>query len=528
MVVLYHYKNIENMDEILKYVQNQLVQAPFRLKSYTQDEQGKKYPQRHIYIKIDKYLRDFLHSPNARERWVIIPGLRGVGKTSILAQLISNHSQESGERRMLYISLDEVVNVLGSSLKDVLAAYEKILGESFERLTRPVFIFIDEAQYDPKWASVLKSVYDRSNKVFIACSGSSAVSLQTNPDVIRRAVFQKLFPTSFPEFLMIRDGKFPTKDLKKNIKEALFNAESAKDAYDKLKSIEQNVLSVWASIDRHHIDEYLKIGTLPFAIRVRDEARVYQTITLLLDKVINQDVQSLGRFDAKTLSHIKRVLFLLAESDMVSLQKLATTLETSVNTVANILEILEQAELLIRVMPYGSNTKKVRKPSKYHFMAFLLSNFLDNRALPELVIRVMPYGSNTKKVRKPSKYHFMSSAMRSAFLSVAGNEQIFAGQKGRLMEDIVAMTLYREFVANSRGSLNYDSVKSGADFILTIAERNIIPIEVGIGEKTGTQVRNTMKKIGSAKYGVVICRNNLALLEDANVVKVPLDFFLLI
>lgn len=489
MVVLYHPKSIENMEETLKYVQNQLVQAPFRLKPYTQDEQGKKYPQRHIYIKIDKYLRDFLHSPNARERWVIIPGLRGVGKTTILAQLFSNHIQESGERRMLYISLDEVVNVLGSSLKDVLVAYEKILGESFERLTKPVFIFIDEAQYDPKWASVLKSVYDRSNKVFIACSGSSAVSLQTNPDVIRRAVFQKLFPTSFPEFLMIRDGKFPVKDLKKNIKEALFNAESAKDAYGKLKNIEQNVLSVWASIDRHYIDEYLKIGTLPFAIRVRDEARVYQTITLLLDKVINQDVQSLGRFDAKTLSYIKRVLFLLAESDMVSLQKLSTTLETSVNTVSNILEVLEQAELLIRVMPYGSNTKKVRKPSKYHFM---------------------------------------SSAMRSAFLSVAGNEQIFAGQRGRLMEDIVAMTLYREFVASSRGSLNYDSVKSGADFILTIAEKNIIPVEVGMGEKTGTQVRNTIKKIGSAKYGVVICRNALALLEDANVVKVPLDFFLLI
>lgn len=489
MVVLYHPKSIENMEETLKYVQNQLVQAPFRLKPYTQDEQGKKYSQRHIYIKIDKYLRDFLHSPNARERWVIIQGLRGVGKTTILAQLFSNHIQESGERRMLYISLDEVVNVLGSSLKDVLVAYEKILGESFEKLTKPVFIFIDEAQYDPKWASVLKSVYDRSNKVFIACSGSSAVSLQTNPDVIRRAVFQKLFPTSFPEFLMIRDGKFPVKDLKKNIKEALFNAESAKDAYGKLKNIEQNVLSVWASIDRHYIDEYLKIGTLPFAIRVRDEARVYQTITLLLDKVINQDVQSLGRFDAKTLSYIKRVLFLLAESDMVSLQKLSTTLETSVNTVSNILEVLEQAELLIRVMPYGSNTKKVRKPSKYHFM---------------------------------------SSAMRSAFLSVAGNKQIFAGQRGRLMEDIVAMTLYREFVASSRGSLNYDSVKSGADFILTIAEKNIIPVEVGMGEKTGTQVRNTMKKIGSAKYGVMVCRNDLALLEDANVIKVPLDFFLLI
>ena len=140
----------------------------------------------------------------------------------------------------------------------------------------------------------------------------------------------------------------------------------------------------------------------------------------------------------------------------------------------------------------------------------------------------MPYGSNAKKVRKPSKYQFMSSAMRSAFLSVAGNAQIFSQQKGRLMEDIVAMTLYREFVVRNGGALNHDGSEGGADFILTVAEKNIIPIEVGMGEKLGTQVRNTMKKIGSAKYGIVVCRNPLTLLEDANVVKVPLDYFLLI
>lgn len=477
------------MEEIIKYIQNQLVQAPFRFKSYTQDEQGKKYFQRNIYIKVDKYFRDFLHNPNARDRWIIIPGLRGVGKTTILAQLFINHYQEVGDRRMLYVSLDEVVNVLGSSLKDVLTAYEKIIGESFEKLTKPIFIFIDEAQYDPKWASVLKSVYDRSTKVFVVCSGSSAVSLQTNTDVVRRSIFQKLFPTSFSEFLMIRDGKLPIKGLKQSIKDALFNAQSAEDAYGKLKSIEQSVSNAWSTIDRHYIDEYLKIGTLPFAIKMKDEARVYQTITLLLDKVINQDVQGLGRFDTKTLVYIKRVLFLLAESDVVSIQKLTTTLGTSVNTISNILEVLEQAELLIRIMPYGSNSKKVRKPSRYQFM---------------------------------------SSAMRSAFLSVAGNEQIFSSQRGRLMEDIVAMTLYREFVANSRGALNYDSSKAGADFILTIAGENIIPIEVGVGDKFGTQVRNTMKKVGSAKYGIVICNNSLTYLDDANIVKVPLDYFLLI
>ncbi len=325
--------------------------------------------------------------------------------------------------------------------------------------------------------------------MFIVCSGSSAVSLQTNPDVIRRSIFQKMFPTSFSEFLMIRDNKAPDEDLQENIKEAIFGAQSAKDAYDKMKQCEPGVLGAWSSIDRHSVDEYLKIGTLPFAIRMKDEARAYQTITLLLDKVINQDVSGLGRFDVKTLAHIKRILFLLAESDMVSVQNLAGTLETSVTTVSGILEVLEQAELLIRVMPHGSNAKKVRKPSRYLFM---------------------------------------SSAIRSAFLSVAGNDQIFAGQRGRLMEDIVAMTLYREFVSASRGALNYDSAAAGADFILTVANKNVIPIEVGVGEKLGTQVRSTMKKVGSAKYGVVICRNLLALLEDANVIKVPLDYFLLV
>ncbi|MCX6736938.1 MAG: AAA family ATPase [Candidatus Parcubacteria bacterium] len=156
------------MEEILKYVQNQLVRAPFRLRSYIQDEQGRKYFQRDIYVKIDKYFNDFLHNLEVQNRWIIIPGLRGVGKTTMLAQLFLNHYQEIGHSRMLYISLDEVVNIFDSSLKNVLDAYEKILGESFEKITEPLFIFIDEVQYDPKWASVLKSVYDRSNKVFVS------------------------------------------------------------------------------------------------------------------------------------------------------------------------------------------------------------------------------------------------------------------------------------------------------------------------------------------------------------------------
>jgi len=103
------------MEEILKYVQNQLVQAPFRLRSYTQDEQGNKYPQRNIYVKVDKYFRDFLYNPEARDRWIIIPGLRGVGKTTILAQLFLNHQQEVGMGEKLGTQVRSTMKKVGSA-----------------------------------------------------------------------------------------------------------------------------------------------------------------------------------------------------------------------------------------------------------------------------------------------------------------------------------------------------------------------------------------------------------------------------
>jgi len=476
-------------EEVIKYIQNQLVQAQFRLRSYIQDEQEKKYPQRYIYIKIEKYLKDFLSGAQNHDRWIIVPGLRGVGKTTILAQLFLNYQSQVDPKRILYISLNEIVDVLGSSLKEVLEIYEKMIGESYEKQAAPLLIFIDEAQYDPKWASGLKSLYDRSNKVFVICTGSSAVSLQTNPDVIRRAVYLKLFPTSFCEYLMIKDGIYPVAGLKKKIKEALFNAESAADAFDRLKQIEQAIKDFWAKIDRLYINEYLKIGTLPFAIRMRDENRIYQTINSLLDKVIDEDVQSLGKFNRKTIGIIKRILFIMAEADSISIQKLHSILQTAPNTIMGVLDILEKAELIIRVPPHGSNVSKVRKPSKYLFM---------------------------------------SSAIRSTFLSVAGNEQIFLQQRGRLMEDIAGMTLYREYVSKGLSSLTYDSSQGAADFILTIANKQVLPIEIGMGEKEAKQVIGTMKKIKTSKYGIIIANNDLVLIKSENIIKVPIEYFLLI
>ena len=72
--------------QVNQYLQNQLNRAPSLLKTYTQDEQGNKYIPRNMFIRVEKIINDFI-AGQKEVRMISIPGLRGVGKTTLLAQL---------------------------------------------------------------------------------------------------------------------------------------------------------------------------------------------------------------------------------------------------------------------------------------------------------------------------------------------------------------------------------------------------------------------------------------------------------
>lgn len=74
-------------------------------------------------------------------------------------------------------------------------------------------LFLDEVQYDKTWGLALKSLYDRTDKVFIFSTGSAALMLNTNADIARRTVFEKMQPLSFTEYLKIAHGKEEIKGL---------------------------------------------------------------------------------------------------------------------------------------------------------------------------------------------------------------------------------------------------------------------------------------------------------------------------
>ncbi|MBI4253249.1 ATP-binding protein [Candidatus Uhrbacteria bacterium] len=470
----------------VNYIQQQMSRGKARLLPYVFKAPSFAYPKRHLVFRIEKYVKDFLKGERD-VRWVVIPGLRGVGKTTVMAQVFVGaiETKTSATAHFLYLSADDLLP-RGLTLTDALDAYEYILGTPFEKLDQPTFIFIDEVQQSADWARVLKSLYDRARNIFIASTGSSAVSLQSNPDVARRAKFEKLFPLSFGEYEMIKNNVFPQAGLKDQIKTAVYGAHTADEAFQNLKNLESSVAQQWSCFERADIDDYLMNGTLPFTLK--DIApSAYDSLNILIDRIIDKDIKDLGQFDAQTLSAAKRLLFIMADSNELNINKTKDIIQLSYNTTLAVLDAFEKAELVTRI------------PAK---------------------------GSSAAKTKNPAKYFFMSPAIRAALLGVSGIPETFLMRRGKFFEDIAVLHFYREFLSTGIGALSFDAAQGGADFIFQIADKKQIVCEVGVGRKGYDQAKKSMERF-RADFGLVICDTDVMISREDNVVKVPLDFFLL-
>lgn len=477
-----------NRDEIKAYIENRFTLGELTLKAMTIDDFKKQKPRRSVALVIDKYLRDFKQG-NSEPRWVIIPGLRGVGKTTLVAQLYN--SIYCGKNRKIYISLDDAIRSLGTSISEILDVYEEIVGTSFENLTEPVYIFLDEVQYDDSWGITLKNLYDRTKKVFVVCTGSSALSLQTNPDIARRAVFSKLFPLTFTEYQMIRNSRFPVKGLGSMIREILFNSSTAEEILMKLSPMESFVDNYWSNIPKNDFDDYLKFGTLPSALTlVKNPPLIYSQINHTLTSVLAKDVPQLNSFDKQTTDKLGQLLYAVASYDTTSFNNISQNLQMDIKTVTSVFEALEKTELLIRIYPFGSHESQVRKPSKFLFT---------------------------------------SPAFRAMYFNLVGSTTSFDNYKGKLFEDVIGLYLHRIFNNKSGFNITYDSAQNGADFIIgtDVTKLNNIIIEAGLGKKGCQQVLETMKKT-EGKYGIVVSNSNLRLDNTKKCILIPTKFFLLI
>ena len=474
-----------NKQKLQEYIQTQIVQAPKKMKGLTNDIQGKPLFKRNVFFVLQKYVNNFLKK-GAEPRIVVMPGLRGTGKTTLLAQLFLSLPNENIEK--FYLSVDEIVRRFDVSLWDVIDSYEVLIGRHIEELEVPLVIFLDEIHYDEKWAMFLKSMYDRSKKVMIFCTGSSALLLreQINADVARRVYFTDIYPISFSEYMLLKYNKPPIEKFEKINKEAILHSDNARDIYEKLKKEKVVVQNYWFQVNSFELRKYITLGTFPFTLNSDNEILATDFISQIINKVIYTDIPQFYKFENETLNRIDKVLYLISETLGVSSRKLSETLNMKPDTLRLILQSLESSGLLLRVAPYGA-----------HF----------------------------KQVKKPSKYLFATPSLRFSYLSVRESTGIFENYKGSLFEDIVGMYFTRIVPKFGNFSLTYGSSKGGADFVLTNGNQKIV-VEVGAGKKSYKQIIDTSKKI-KPKYSIIISDDKLEYSEEYNAIKIPFKYFLL-
>lgn len=460
-----------------------------RASEYILDAQGKRNPNRDCFLTLKKYLHDYTQKKGKDPlRFFVLYGLRGTGKTTLLSQL---YGEIYHMKYRLLLSVDEVVKVMGVALKDVLDVYEEVLGFPFGSLPQPVFLFLDEVHFDDEWAILLKTIYDRTKNIFFIVTGSSALALQSTPDIARRALFEKIHPMQFTEYIKIRHGVHEKEGLSQKLRDIVFNSSSATEVYDALQDIESEMREYWSDLEKkdiNDIDTYLGYGTFPFTVVSPGEMSAYEQISEILDKVVNIDIPHIEEFSTDTISKIPELLYTLAASDQCDTVNLSKSTGISRPTLSSILKTLEKTEIVWRVRPHGQ-----------------------------------PH----KQVRKPSKYLFTSPAFRSMYFNLIESVPNQGVLKGRMLEDAVGLSLRRLFSERPGFSVTYDSSKGGADFIVRRGEKIFI-IEVGYGHKNMGQVIQTMGKIQQYSYGIIISENPLNIDHDNNIVWVPIRYFLLI
>lgn len=481
--------------ELQNYIQTQIVQAPKRLEGMVNDMFEQPLFKRNIFTALQKYALDFI-GKRSEPRIIVMPGLRGTGKTTLLAQLFLALPVINITK--FYLSVEEAMNRFDClrgkaqvNLWDIFDAYEVVIGKHLEEFSAPLLLFFDEIHYDEKWTLFLKTIYDRSKNVMVFCTGSAALLLreQMNADVARRAFFVNIDPISFTEYMLLKHKKAaPQAEVSQTIKEALFFAASAADAIAKLQAgAARQVQEYWLDIDAFEINRYLKCGTFPFTLAIENEVMAVSFIAQIINKVIYTDIPQFYPFSLETLNRIDRILYLISGTSVVSATKLGKTLEMKGDTLRLILQALESAGLVNKISPYGA-----------------------------------PF----KQAKKASKYLFATPALRFSYFSAQESVGVFENYKGSLLEDLVGMYVQRVLRELNGASVTYDAAEGGADFVIAFGKQQIV-MEVGMGKKSYRQIINSVAKI-APRYSVIVSQDELEYKEASNAIKVPLKYFLLL
>lgn len=203
-------------------------------------------------------------------RILVITGMRRVGKSTLLKQLMSTLNNycylNAEDERLIHFGVEDF-----SQLNEVLI---EVYGESN-------YYFFDEIQNIGKFEIVVRRLQDSGKKIVLTGSNSSLLSMELGTRLTGRYVQIELFPFSFQEFL--------------NFKQVTISKESFYLSPEKVKL-------------KQHFKQWLDSGGMPEFLKYND-ANYLRT---LFDNIIYRDI--IARYNIRKQTILKELVHLLANN----------------------------------------------------------------------------------------------------------------------------------------------------------------------------------------------------------------------
>ena len=312
-----------------------------------------------------------------------IMGERGVGKTTILLQRIKEKYANPDET--FYISLDHYW--FGThELQDLIKfMYKRVITE----------FYIDEVHKYKGWSAILKTLVDELHDLRIVYTGSSLLEIDNaKVDMSRRQTPYVLKGMSFREYLeyegILKMNAVTLEDLLTN------HVTIALDIVSKTK-----VLVAF--------DTYLHTGVYPF---YRDAGNDFLVrLKEVVDTVIESDLPAVEKITYDTIEKCKKLLMIIAEHVPLqpNVEKLATSLGTTRDTLLKLLYKLDKAEILELLTVELKSYKRLVNPEKIYLgntnLMYALSPKIDTGTLRETFF--IDQCASIGTVQMPSKGDFL-------------------------------------------------------------------------------------------------------------------------
>lgn len=300
----------------------------------------------------ERTLYKALKSHLAERPATVITGMRRVGKSTLLRQLLDN---VPGKNK-IYLDLERMENrlIFKQSTNREMELFLETMGVD---VTKKCTIALDEIQLLPEIVSVMKYWYDTYRTKFIV-TGSSSFYLKNrfSESLAGRKQIFELTPLSFDEFLRFKGIEVDKKFSFYSYLEGFYN------------------------LYKSHYNEFIRFGGFPEVTLIGKTASKKAMLQDILNAYIDMDVKILSDYSLNDeLYRLIRLLSARVGSKMDA-SKLASVAGINRNKIANYLNLFEQTYFLTKLTPFSNNTdKEISQQPKYYFSDSGLLNLMEEQ-----------------------------------------------------------------------------------------------------------------------------------------------------